>query len=118
MPSRNFWAGDGSSGRSTAEWAAYLTKGINAPLIERHFEGLVSALGCMYVDGGSRSLPVSHAFLTGAVVNRGDDLVLFDTYIKLVTYVLPTCTCSRVKIVESSKARVFWVAGCGLYCES
>lgn len=39
--------GDGGG----VDWKEYLAKGINVPLLERHFEGIVSALGCMCVRG-------------------------------------------------------------------
>lgn len=40
---------DGGETTASAEWAAYLSKGINATLLAKHFEGIVSALGCMCV---------------------------------------------------------------------
>lgn len=51
MPKFGVSGGESGSGSNSSivEWAGYLSRGINAALIERHFEGVVSALGCMYV---------------------------------------------------------------------
>ncbi|CAM9839761.1 unnamed protein product [Ectocarpus sp. 12 AP-2014] len=38
---------DGSGGSSSAEWGVYLAKGMHLALLQKHFEGMVSALGCM-----------------------------------------------------------------------
>ncbi|CAM9527414.1 unnamed protein product [Ectocarpus sp. 12 AP-2014] len=38
---------DGSGGNSSAEWGVYLAKGMHLALLQKHFEGIVSALGCM-----------------------------------------------------------------------
>ncbi|CAM9599089.1 unnamed protein product, partial [Ectocarpus fasciculatus] len=38
---------DGSGGGSSADWGAYLAKGTHLTLLQKHFEGVVSALGCM-----------------------------------------------------------------------
>lgn len=36
----------GGGGGSVADWCAYLAKGLNVDLLARHFEGIVSAIGC------------------------------------------------------------------------
>lgn len=46
MPHIPFGEG-GGGGVIAEEWAAYLAKGINAPLLGKHFEGIGSALACM-----------------------------------------------------------------------
>lgn len=58
-----------SSGGGGAAWAAYLCKGINSALIERHFEGLVSALGCMYVHRSDGVFPPPPPFFAACRFN-------------------------------------------------
>ena len=55
MPNMPASAGGGDGGGSVEEWATYLAKGVNAPLLEKHFEGIVSALACMCVCGGEET---------------------------------------------------------------